>query len=426
MSAEFRIGEWLVDPAVGSVAGKDATAHLEPRVMEVLVYLARHPGEVIPKERLIQAVWADTFVTDWSLSHAVSELRKAFEDDATNPRFIQTLPKRGYRLIAKVESVEESAEHRYERKEVIGEGAMGQVYLAEDQWLRRKVALKFLREEGEDEKARKRLLREARATAALDHPFICKVYDTGEMEGRTFIAMEYVEGKTLKQKLAEGVLEPREALGIAGEMAEALERAHLERIVHRDVKPSNVMLTDQGHVKVMDFGIAKRLRAPEGQEQEWSVSLTDEVSTLGTLPYMSPEQVRGQKVDTRSDLFSFGVVLYEMLTGLHPFRRPVAADTAAAILEKEPVPLRRIRPELPQEAESLVTKLLAKDREDRWQSIEEVRSELARVPAESSHPTVAAPAPERIGFPWIRTRAALALLAALALAAVTWWWFSRP
>ena len=338
MSAEFRIGEWLVDPAVGSVAGKDATAHLEPRVMEVLVYLARHPGEVIPKERLIQAVWADTFVTDWSLSHAVSELRKAFEDDATNPRFIQTLPKRGYRLIAKVESVEESAEHRYERKEVIGEGAMGQVYLAEDQWLRRKVALKFLREEGEDEKARKRLLREARATAALDHPFICKVYDTGEMEGRTFIAMEYVEGKTLKQKLAEGVLEPREALGIAGEMAEALERAHLERIVHRDVKPSNVMLTDQGHVKVMDFGIAKRLRAPEGQEQEWSVSLTDEVSTLGTLPYMSPEQVRGQKVDTRSDLFSFGVVLYEMLTGLHPFRRPVAADTAAAILEKEPVP----------------------------------------------------------------------------------------
>lgn len=423
MSAPFRIGEWLVDPAVGSVAAKDATGHLEPRVMEVLVYLARHPGEVIPKERLIRAVWSDTFVTDWVLSRAISELRKVFADDAANPRYIQTLPKRGYRLIAKVESVEESAAHRYVRKEVIGEGAMGKVYVAEDQWLRRKVALKFLPEEGEDERGRKRLLREARATAALDHPYICKVYDTGEMEGRIFIAMEYLEGETLKERLTEGVFEVQEALSIAAEMAEALERAHLERIVHRDVKPSNVMVTDQGHVKVMDFGIAKRLRAPEGREQDWSVSLSDEVSTLGTLPYMSPEQVRGQKVDTRSDLFSFGVVLYEMLTGLHPFRRPLGPDTAAAILEKEPLPVRRIRPELPRETESLVTKLLAKDREDRWQSIEEVRSALARVPAESPHPTAAAWASQRIRFLPARVRTAIALLAAVAAVAAIWWWF---
>jgi eukaryotic-like serine/threonine-protein kinase len=231
--------------------------------MEVLVYLADHAGEVVSKESLLQALWGDTFVTENALTRCIAELRKAFQDDAEEPRIIQTITKRGYRLIAQASKLKAPAS-RYEILERLGQGAMGEVFRAKDTELRRKVALKFvLEEKGPDETSRKRLLREARAAAALDHPFICKIFDTGEIEGKTFIAMEHVEGRTLKQKLAKGRLEMKEALRIAVEIAEALESAHDKGIVHRDLKPSNIMTTPQGHVKVMDFGLAKRLPQPD-------------------------------------------------------------------------------------------------------------------------------------------------------------------
>ena len=205
----------------------------------------------------------------------------------------------------------------YKVIEKIGQGGMGEVFLAQDTTLDRKVALKFLPEElQQDSTARKRFLREARSAAALDHPYICKIYEIGEAEEKSFISMEYIQGTTLQEELLKGPLSLKEALKEATEIAEALEAAHQQKIVHRDLKPSNLMLTPDGHVKVMDFGLAKRVTPHEKghSEEGTTTALTRDSALLGTVPYMSVEQVRGQAVDTRSDIFSFGVVLYEMLS----------------------------------------------------------------------------------------------------------------
>ena len=233
-----------------------------------------------------------------------------------------------------------------------------------------------------------------------------------------------MRGQTLREKLAEGPLAVQEAWKIAAEIAEALSVAHQRGIVHRDLKPSNIMFTPDGHVKVMDFGLAKQLIHPEGQEQSLT-GMTKTGTTVGTLPYMSPEQVRGQKVDTRSDLFSFGVILYEMLTGEHPFRRSLAADTAVAILGKEPEPVGKLRPEVTEELESVLMKLLAKDREDRWQTVEEVRSSLAQLASDPSSSSMALAAGKGTAFSGLASRVALALVAVAAVAAA-WLWFARP
>ena len=196
------------------------------------------------------------------------------------------------------------------------------------------------------------------------------------MEGKSFISMEYVQGETLKDKLAQGPFPVREALEKATEIAEALEAAHKQKIVHRDLKPSNIMLTPEGHVKVMDFGLAKRVTPQEGQEQEITTALTKQGSTLGTVPYMSPEQVRGQEVDTRSDIFSFGVVLYEMLSGLNPFKKSSVMDTATAILTETPPPLTRYTNDIPVLLQHTVRKMLAKEPDRRYQLIHDVRTDL--------------------------------------------------
>ncbi len=382
MEGDFRVDQWLIQPQLNTIVSPDnASIQLEPKVMEVLVYLADRAGEVVSKESLLQAVWCDTFVTENALTRCITELRRAFRDDATEPRFIQTITRRGYRLIAPVSQLKEAAS-RYERLEKLGEGGMGEVYLARDTELQRKVALKFIRAgEVEDESAGKRLLREARAAAVLDHPFIAKIFDTGRMDGRTFIAMEYLEGRTLKQQLAKGRLEEEEALRLAGEIAEALETAHDRGVVHRDLKPSNIMITPQGHVKVMDFGLAKRLvRGEMSASSEVTVSaLTKEGTTAGTLPYMSPEQLRAEAVDHRSDIFSYGIVLYEMLTGIHPFQRANAIETAGAILRDAPPPLgEHVQGVHPLLAHA-IGKLLAKSADRRYQSIHDARTDLAEV-----------------------------------------------
>ncbi|MDA2927349.1 protein kinase [Acidobacteria bacterium AH-259-G07] len=380
---DFRVGEWLIQPQLNRIVGSEKETHLEPKVMDVLVYLAKHAGEVIPKERIIQGVWTDTFVTDDALKYAIVALRKAFEDDAKDPRVIQTIPRRGYQLMASVSGKLEASSARYRIEEKIGQGAMGEVYLAEDTLLKRKVALKFLRPEMEgDEISRKRLLREAQAAAALDHPFICKIYDTGEREGRTFIAMEYVEGPTLKERLAKGPLPLEEALKTATEIGEAFEKAHEKNMVHRDLKPTSIMLTPEGHIKVVDFGLAKQLSPVEGASQEETLTrLTEEDATAGTLAYMSPEQLRGQEVDTRSDIFSFGVVLYEMLTGVHPFKKAQPMETGNAILNEAPAPLSHYM-KGPPVLQYTLRKMLAKEPDRRYQHMDEVRIDLEELISE--------------------------------------------
>ncbi|MCZ6877986.1 MAG: bifunctional serine/threonine-protein kinase/formylglycine-generating enzyme family protein [Acidobacteria bacterium] len=259
----------------------------------------------------------------------------------------------------------------------LGQGGMGEVFLAQDTTLDRKVALKFLAEEmQQDSNSRLRFLREAKSAASLDHPYICKIYAVGEERGKSFIAMEYVQGATLKARLAKGPVKVKEALKIAVEIAEALEEAHKKKIVHRDIKPSNIMLTGTGHVKVMDFGLAKHLPASEGEEQEQTADLTQKGSALGTVPYMSPEQIRGKPVDTRSDIFSFGLVLYELLTSVNPFRKGTTMDTAQAIITETAPPLARYTHEIPELLQHVVRKMLNKEAERRYQLMHEVRIDL--------------------------------------------------
>ncbi len=360
MDQSFSVGDYVVEPELNRIRRGSETVALQAKVMQVLVFLARYPKKVLPKERIMRAVWSDTFVTDDVLTHAVSELRKAFGDDPRDPRFIQTIPRKGYRLIAPVFEVE--SESRYRITERIGRGAMGDVYLAEDSLLKRKVALKFvLREKEEDDTSRRRLRREALAAAALDHPFICKVYDTGQLDGRTFIAMEYVRGRTLKERLAEGPMAPRQALAVAIEIAEALELSHSKGIVHRDLKPSNVILTAQGHVKITDFGIAKRLIRDEGDTHDLGHTLTQTGATPGTVPYMSPEQLSGDEITPASDVFSLGVVLYEMLTGRNPFWRGGEAETTTSILRDAPAPIPESIEAFAPGVGRLLLRMLAKD-----------------------------------------------------------------
>ena len=270
-----------------------------------------------------------------------------------------------------------------------GRGGMGEVYLARDQTLESKVALKFLPQGMEaDPVARKRLLREAKAAAALNHSFICRTHQIGEFDGNVFIAMEYVEGEGLDERLVKGPFPLKEALEKGREIAEALEAAHKQNIVHRDLKPSNIMLTADGHVKVMDFGLAKRLAAAEGMESQSQVVTTERLSKsgmiLGTLPYMSPEQVRGVEVDTRSDIFSFGIVLFEMLSGIHPFKKPESMEMASAILTDDPPLLSQYLNAVPPVLEHIVKKMLAKELDRRYQVIHDVATDLGEVMGDHS------------------------------------------
>ena len=214
---------------------------------------------------------------------------------------------------------------------------MGEIYLAEDTRLGRRVALKFLTPNLQsDASARARFVGEARSAAAIDHPYVCKVYEANEEHGTAFIAMEFVDGTSLEARLRQGALPAPEAVRLASEIAEALAKAHERGIIHRDLKPSNVMLSTDGHVKVVDFGIAKRMSTPDAMT---SGDVTREGLTVGTPHYMSPEQVRGQLLDPRSDLFSLGLILYEMIAGAHPFEREHPVDAAIAIVTEPTPPL---------------------------------------------------------------------------------------
>src|ERR1041385_2548070 len=274
---------------------------------------------------------------------------------------------------------------RYKILEKLGSGGMGDVYLAEDMKLGRKVALKLLAQELTQNRDRlSRFDQEAFAASGLNHPNILTIYELGDEGGRHFIATEYIEGQTLRKRLQTTPMDIVEVLDVAIQIAGALEEAHAASIIHRDIKPENVMIRRNGHVKVLDFGLAKLMERPEPEQADTeavtrALVQTDAGMVLGTSQYMSPEQARGKPVDARTDIWSLGVVMYEMATGRPPFHGETKTDVIVAIARNEPPPIARFAPNAPPEFEWIVLKALRKDVDERYQTIKELESDVKKL-----------------------------------------------
>ena len=385
--------------------------------MEVLLLLVERQGELVSREEIVERVWGKAVFldTDNSINAAVRKIRQVLKDDPEHPKFVQTVTGRGYRFIASLDEPEfpspdtsrvqadtqpvsdtnligKKISH-YRIVKVAGAGGMGVVYQAEDLKLGRRVALKFLPAELEgDPAALSRLQSEARAASSLDHPNICSIYELDEHEGRHFIAMQYLEGKTLREWIEArtnnaGPLPMDEVLGLMIQIASGLEAAHQQGIIHRDIKPANIFITDCGKAKILDFGVAKILNKTEISREALSAppgtdsSVTRTGASLGTPSYVSPEQVRGEKVDGQADIFSFGLVLYEMATGTKAFTGQTPQEIRDSILLHDARPIRQINPALCPELEKIITRALEKDRNQRYQNATQLRLDAQRLQA---------------------------------------------
>jgi serine/threonine protein kinase len=424
-----RFGPFELDLRAGELRTDGRSCLLPDQVFQVLLILIEHDGGIATREEIKKRLWPnDTVVEfDHSINAAIKKLRAALDDSAGSPRYIETIPRRGYRLMMRVEqapsavsnSEDESSNaigvtaprpaqrvgrltgetvSHYRVLEVIGGGGMGLVYRAEDLKLDRAVALKFLPEEVcDDPKARERFQREAHAVSALDHPNICTLYEFDEYQGHPFIAMQLLQGETLREHIALGrfrLSEP-EGLEIATQIASGLAAAHERGIIHRDIKPANIFITEKNVAKILDFGVAKVIEAGESMETTPSLDSRSPASNfvdaphltrtglkLGTAGYMSPEQVRGEQLDSRTDIFSFGLVLYEMATGRRPFSGATEADVQHAIEYADPKPVSELVAEVSPKLEAIVAKCLEKECGRRYQSAAEIRRELESVAVE--------------------------------------------
>ena len=379
-----RFGVFEADLVTGELRKGGVRVKLQEQPFRVLALLLTNHGQLVPREQLRRELWSDsTFVDfDQGLATAIRKIREVLGDAAENPLFVETLPKRGYRFIAAVEWVQkepvgedvprvarapQTVSH-YRILEKLGAGGMGAVYRAEDLKLERTVALKFLATHLlENQEGRERFIREAKAAAAIDHPNICTIYEIDEGEGQTFLAMAYVEGASLNQKIRARPLKLDEALDLAIQAGEGLQAAHQKGIVHRDVKTSNLMVTKDGRVQIMDFGLAQLLGRTK---------LTETGTSLGTPAYMSPEQARGEAVDRRTDIWSLGVVLYEMVGGQLPFKGERDAGVAHSILNEDPEPLTALRTGVPIEWDRVVSKALAKNPDERYSHVDDMLVDL--------------------------------------------------
>jgi eukaryotic-like serine/threonine-protein kinase len=439
-SAEFgqqiRFGEFQLDPSTRELSRNGQTFSLQEQPFQILSALLEHPGQLVSRAELRKRLWSSSTFVDFEhgLNKAMNRLREMLDDSADQPRFIETLPRQGYRFIAPVVRTEtqqpsmgilagKKVSH-YRVLEILGGGGMGVVYRAEDLKLGRRVALKFLPDElRADAKALGRFEREARAVSALDHPNICTIHEFGEHEGQPFMVMQLLEGQTLRDRIATGVpVQTETLLDVAIQIADGLNAAHQEGIIHRDIKPANIFITTRGEPKILDFGLAKLTGDPEPMGyQEAPIGLSTHLSltrtgvALGTAAYMSPEQVRGNKLDARTDLFSFGLVLYEMATGQQAFSGETAAVLHESILNCTPAPARDLNPELPVRLEQIINKALQKDRELRYQSAAQMSTDLDSLKRETE--------PRRPGNRWLL--AVAGLLALFLVVGTTLWFMNR-
>ena len=407
----------------------------------------------------MKRVWPNAIVEEGNLNKNIFFLRKILGEWDEGREYIETIPKRGFRFVAPVNEVTHaetatlqpiSASNLLGKKvshyrvlEIVGGGGMGVVYEAEDLKLGRRVALKFLPEElTSGEVALQRFEREARTASSLNHPNICTIHEFGEHEGQPFIVMELLEGETLRELIskAAGVersqLPLERLLDIAIQVADGLDAAHHRGIIHRDIKPTNIFVTTQGQVKILDFGLAKLAAGASEVEAEhprrdqaygltahttgqtpMEHTLTHTGMAMGTAGYMSPEQVRGEKLDARTDLFSFGLILYEMATGQRAFTGHTAAVLKDAILNNVPLPVHELNSTLPTKLEKTINKALEKDRELRYQRASEIHAYLKAIKRET-HWNGSFPRPIRRSCLQISVAAALIVIAAL----LSWRW----